>query len=229
MPKNIYLCEKCLKGGGFFPSSKVSTDNQNSSQSYSNALLNGRNSYPPKERSLLSKIGNEIIVGITIGRTELISAIKTAGEYITGEKIPYDKFYHLFLIMNLGNGQLLRVEKNHQITLSIILSFPNAELLTVNYNQSNLTVDEMLKNTKTYMGGKFFLYQAFGNNCQDFVISVFNGNHINLNQSEVNFIKQDVKGSFNNNKLIRKISNTATDFARVSDVAMYVLEINSRY
>ena len=221
MPKNIYLCEKCLKGGGFFPSSKVSTDNQNSSQSYSNALLNGRNSYPPKERLLLSKIGNEIIVGITIGRTELISAVKTAGEYITGERIPYDKFYHLFLIMNLSNGQLLRVEKNHQITLSIILSFPNAELLTVNYNQSNLTVDEMLNNTKTYMGGKFFLYQAFGNNCQDFVISVFNGNHINLNQSEVNFIKQDVKGSFNNNKLIRKISNTATDFARVADVAMY--------
>jgi hypothetical protein len=70
------------------------------------------------------------------------------------------------------------------------------------------------------MGGKFFLYQAFGNNCQDFVISVFNGNHINLNQQEIDFIKQDVKGSFNNNKLIRKISNTATDLARVSDVAL---------
>ena len=140
--------------------------------------------------------------------------------YISGEKIPYDKFYHLFLIMNLANGQLLRVEKNHQITLEIVSSFPNAELLTVNYSKSNLTVDEMLNNTKLYMDGKFFLYQAFGNNCQDFVISVFNGNHINLNQQEIDFIKQDVKGSFNNNKLIRKISNTATDLARVSDVAL---------
>ena len=61
MPKNIYLCEKCLKGGSFFPSSKVSTDIKESPQSYSNALLNGRNSYPPKERLLLSKIGNEIM------------------------------------------------------------------------------------------------------------------------------------------------------------------------
>jgi len=134
MSKNIYLCDKCLYGGGFFPSSSASTDIKESPQSYSNAILNGRNSYPPKERLLLSKIGNEIIVGITIGRTQLIDALKTAGEYITGEKIPYDKFYHLFLIMNLGNGQLLRVEKNHQITLEIVSSFPNAELLTVNYN-----------------------------------------------------------------------------------------------
>ena len=220
MPKNIYLCDKCLYGGSFFPSSSVPTETVESSQSYYNALLNGRNSYPPRERTLLSKIGDEIIKGITIGRTELISALKIAGEYITGEKIPYDKFYHLFLIMNLANGQLLRVEKNHQITLEIVSSFPNAELLTVNYSKSNLTVDEMLNNTKLYMGGKFFLYQAFGNNCQDFVISVFNGNHINLNQQEIDFIKQDVKGSFNNNKLIRKISNTATDLARVSDVAL---------
>jgi hypothetical protein len=70
------------------------------------------------------------------------------------------------------------------------------------------------------MGGKYFLYQAFGNNCQDFVLSVLRANNININNHDIDFIKQDVKNSLKNNTFLRKASNTGTDLARVADVAL---------
>jgi hypothetical protein len=212
--KKINKCKLC--GGSLFPSEPAEEK-----QTYTNALLNGRNNYAPKDRALLSKIGNEIITGFTIGRTALIGAIKTIGEYVINDKINYDNYYHLFLIISLNNGQLLRVEKNHIIELSLISSFPNAELQMIYYIPSGLTVDELLNNTKNYMGGKYFLYQAFGNNCQDFVLSVLRANNININKHDIDFIKQDVKNSLKNNTFLRKASNTGTDLARVADVALY--------
>jgi hypothetical protein len=214
---------KCKFCGG-----SISTEPVEDKQSYADALLNGRNNYAPKDRALLSKISNEIITGFTIGRTALISAIKTAGEYIIGDKIPYDNYYHLFLIISLNNGQLLRLEKNHIIELSLISAFPNAELQMIYYIPSGLTVNELLNNTQNYMGGKYFLYQAFGNNCQDFVLSVLRANNININKQDTDFIKQDVKGSLKNNTFLRKASNSATDLARVADVALYGAGIKSR-
>ena len=122
--------------------------------------------------------------------------------------------------MRLGNGQLIRVEKTEVITITLISDMPKSDYKNVNYTPNGLTVDAMLNNTKAYMGGKFFTYQAFSNNCQDFVMSIFQANHIPLSQDEINFIKQDVKGSFNNNSFLRKASNTATDIARVAEVAV---------
>ena len=211
-----------------FCGGNISTEPVEDKQSYTNALFNGRNNYAPKDRAILSKIGNEIITGFTIGRTALISAIKTAGEYIIGDKIPYDNYYHLFLIISLNNGQLLRLEKNHITELSLISSFPNADLQMIYYIPSGLTVNELLNNTQNYMGGKYFLYQAFGNNCQDFVLSVLRANNININKQDTDFIKQDVKGSLKNNTFLRKASNSATDLARVADVAYHGAGIKSR-
>ena len=223
--QNKNKCKFC--GGSIFPLS-VSTEPTEDKQSYTNALLNGRNNYAPKDRALLSKIGNEIITGFTIGRTALISAIKTAGEYIIGDKIPYDNYYHLFLILSLNNGQLLRLEKNHIIELSLISSFPNADLQMIYYIPSGLTVNELLNNTQNYMGNKYFLYQSFGNNCQDFVLSVLRANNININKHDTDFIKQDVKGSLKNNTFLRKASNSLTDLARVADVAYHGAGMKSK-
>jgi len=213
MLKTKNKCRMC--GGSIFSSEPIDTH-----QTYSNALFNGRDNYPPAERKLLLKIGNEIITSITIGRTALISAIKTAGEYIIGDTIPYDNFYHLFLIFGLSNGQLLRVEKNHVISISLISSLPVADFQVINYIPSGLTVNELLNNTKMYMGGKYFLYQAFNNNCQDFVMSILLSNNINLSSKDREFIKQDVKGSLKNSTFLRKNSNRLTDLARVADVAL---------
>ena len=70
------------------------------------------------------------------------------------------------------------------------------------------------------MGGKYFLYQAFNNNCQDFVMSILLSNNINLSSKDREFIKQDVKGSLKNSTFLRKNSNRLTDLARVADVAL---------
>jgi len=195
-------------------------------EDYANVIVIGRNDYPPKVRDILSKYGNEIITGITIGRAPVPSLLTGAlnavslGQFGKNlENSPYDTLFHLYILVKLQNGTTLLVEKNEVINMSVNpKSIKGSELKAVSPIPSNLSVNQMLEKAKSVQGGKYFKYSARDNNCQDFILAILTGNNIG-NSEDKTFVKQDTKQLFNELPALRKISNTITDIgAKVNEI-----------
>ena len=189
-----------------------------------NALVNGISDYSPKVRNILNQYGGNVITSMVIGRTPVPSlltnllGIASGGEFTKNlQNSPYDQLFHLFVRMELDGGTILTLEKNEVINMDIDNPIPpNTETQDVNLSGS-YTPTELLNNTKNYMGGKFFTYSARDNNCQDFILSLFNANNIG-SQANKDFIKQDTKQLFGSNVGLRKLSNTITDIGAKANI-----------
>ena len=189
----------------------------NSAEKYVNAVVNGRNDYPPKVRSILEQQGDQVIVGITIGRTPvpsvLTSILSIASGGVFGANLknsPYDTLFHLFLRLELDNGTVVSLEKNEVINMDINPPLPaNTQTQVVNQYSEGLTPNGILGNAQKYMGGKFFTYSARDNNCQNFILDIFISNNIGTAEDK-SFIKQDTKQLFGDMVGLRKLSNTVT-------------------
>jgi hypothetical protein len=195
-------------------------------EQYANVVINGRNDYPPKVRTILEKVGNQTITSIVIGRTPvpsvLTSALSLASGGVFGKNLqnsPYDTLFHLFIRCELTNGQTVTMEKNEVINMDIDPPIPpNTQIQNVSNLPEGLTPITILDNAKKIQGGKFFGYSARDNNCQDFILAIFNGSNIG-NQEDRAFIKQDTKQLFGNMTGLRKLSNTITDLgAKVNEI-----------
>ena len=67
-----------------------------------------------------------------------------------------------------------------------------------------------MENTRKRMGQKYFTYSSKSNNCQDFLMNVFDTNNIG-GQVEREFIKQDTRKIFNSNPgYLKTFSNLVT-------------------
>jgi hypothetical protein len=235
--KERYAKQKALKqGGGILDSIKSaaksvkkSVENTaksvkntvvstaNSAEKYVNAVVNGRNDYPPKVRSILEQQGDQVIVGITIGRTPvpsvLTSILSIASGGVFGANLknsPYDTLFHLFLRLELDNGTVVSLEKNEVINMDINPPLPaNTQTQVVTQYSEGLTPNGILGNAQKYMGGKFFTYSARDNNCQNFILDIFISNNIGTAEDK-SFIKQDTKQLFGDMVGLRKLSNTVT-------------------
>jgi len=195
---------------------------------YVDVVLNGRNDYPPKVRDILSKYGNQILSSATIVRAPVPSVLTSALNAVSlgafGNNLqnsPYDKLFHLRLDFTTNAGTKLMVEKNEVINMEVNPSSPkDEERKSVPSIPVNLSVNQMMENTKKMMGSKFFAYSARDNNCQDFIIALLNSNNMG-NQEDRTFVKQNTKELFNNLTTLRKISNTVTNLgAKVNEITM---------
>ena len=107
------------------------------------------------------------------------------------KKLGYDKVFHLSLIVVCENGTQLVIEKNEVINISTKIPpmKKGGERMNVTINKP-ITLNELLNNAQSRMGSKFFLYQAFTNNCQMFIDSLLT--YSGLNTPELKkFILQD--------------------------------------
>jgi hypothetical protein len=190
------------------------------------ALVEGRNDYPPKVRDIISKYGDKIITGITINRTPLGKPLMTALQIASGntfsqklQNTPYDKLFHLFMCIEFANGKIT-LEKNEVINAEYGCKLPK-DTESKNIDSSSipngLTLTNALNKTKERMGGKFFVYSAKDNNCQDFLSSFLQANNIG-NSNDISWIKQETKVLFEGNDRLRKIANTLTDIGARVDI-----------
>jgi len=194
----------------------------NTVKHYVNAVVKGRNDYPPKVRSILEQKGGKIITSITICRTPVPGILTGALSALSGgafgkalQNAPFDKLYHLFLRIGLDDGSVVTLEKNEVINMDIDPPIPkDTEQRQVSNVPQGIVVDGLLEGARRIQGGKFFSYSARDNNCQDFILAVFNGSNIG-NQEDRAFIKQDTKQLFGDNVALRKISNTVTDLGGI--------------
>jgi len=184
---------------------------------YGKAVIYGRNDYQPKVRNILERYGNDIVRGIRIKRTP-VPALFT---HILGSvskpfahnlsNAPFDELYHLFIGVSLDDGSIISIEKNEVINMDINpQTRPETEELIVIPIPPNMSILSMMEATHKYMGKSFFTYSAKRNNCQDFILAIFDANGIG-DEDDRAFIKQDTRQLFNNTGALSGITDTITN------------------
>ena len=178
-------------------------------------LIYGRDEFSPKVKSLLNHFGRIPIKHITVCRNPLREITFIAKIVAT---VNYDKLFHLFLKIELQNGQQLILEKNEVINMDLFKGYKQGtETKEIIFPTSHLTIDIMLNRTKEAMGNNFFTYQAGSNNCQTFIYTMLKVNNL-LNPDIESFVLQRKTNEIFKNEALRKFTNTLTDVAGRLDV-----------
>ncbi len=192
-----------------------------------------RRDYTPSARQTIAQFGNGRIVGMSLRRAPIQGYLNkflnllTAGAWARAKaEAKYDNLYHLSLVAMVEMpGQAvvpILIEKNQVINISPTIRMqPGTQFMNVEFEPGTFTLAEFLANGQQAMGDKYFLYDGFYNNCQDFLLGLLRANGIQDVNSE-RFIKQPLS------ELIKRLpwysyvaSRGLTDLAAVVDVAVY--------
>jgi hypothetical protein len=137
------------------------------------------------------------------------------GTYEQSKKeLSYDKMFHLGLFAMVGNeiGQFYSVviEKNEVIHIEKANFNLNGEkdVISVSINPNiRITLNDFLNNCQQFMGAKYFMYDAFTNNCQMYIKSLIESNNLSTPQL-IKFIYQPVE------TMIRNLPKSTQVFAK---------------
>jgi hypothetical protein len=193
-----------------------------------------RRNYPPKSREVIFYYGNEKIKDMKLVRTEIspviFNTVNLLTEYTTGgkfqerfKKMPYDKLYHLALIVTTQEGSVIKIEKNEVLNIELNPTIsPNAEIKQITTNvPRDLTISIMLYKAQSRMGGKrYFSYNAHTNNCQDYILNILEANNIG-DESDYAFIKQDIDALFKGFEGTSNFLSLLTSIASIANRLIY--------
>lgn len=169
---------------------------------FSEAMLRGSNNYTAQFRDLIKIYGDNVIVKMEVKRSPVRKMVVKALDYISlgafEKNNPYDTLFHLYISLTLDDGNILRLEKNSVLTLKVNTNDDaQTESMLIEYPKETLmTLNTLLEKTRQQMGKRYFLYNAKGNNCQDFLRAVLVSNNLG-NSEEIDFIKQSTREIFN--------------------------------
>jgi hypothetical protein len=192
-----------------------------------------RRDYPPNVRAILSQYGNGTIVGLAVRREPIKSFINTALNWITKGKwdmakreANYDNMFHLGLVVDVsveGDVKRLLVEKNEVINITTSFSqSPDIQMLIVPPpTNPTITLNQMLENARNAMGDSFFLYDAFKNNCQNFVFNLLSNSGL-MTPSASAFILQPIDTILKNlPSYTPVVARAITDIAGMANRVIY--------
>ena len=184
----------------------------------------GKSKYTPAVQSILAKCGNDVVTNIRLCRelvpstTEtLINAISLGKWNELKKKYGFDRFFHLYMLFDAG-GKTLMLEKNQVINLSYYYRACNDSMPI---SGGGFTLNEMLDKTKARMGDeKFFTYDPFTNNCQNFILNILRANGISSDHHE-SFVYQNIKELVDElPDYVKPLAKGLTDVARVVDTSL---------
>jgi len=232
--RRMEMIEK-LRGSGFFG------DMWNSAKSVVNTVVSRvkdvsmgfRNDFSPSVRGLLGFIGDKPVVQMFVRRDPIQSALNTALNFISlgkwnevRNKYGFDKFFHLRLevILRVSDSPVIlakyTLEKNEVINIQ--KAFPiesQTEIMPVEM-KGEITVNQLLEGAKKIQGDTFHRYDAFHNNCQDFVGAMLQSNGL-LTPEVAEFIKQDIRQAISElPSWTGKIARGLTDAGALANVAL---------
>ena len=140
--------------------------------------------YSPSVRSTLRSVGGLPVVQMFVRRDPIRAPLNlvlnalTLGKWEEAKKkYSYDKLFHLGLecVVKIGSGREVRryvLEKNEVINISPAKAMDAlTETLEVPMGDST-TMNALLETGKEVLGPNFFKYDAFTNNCQDFILAI---------------------------------------------------------
>lgn len=193
-----------------------------------------KDNYQPNVRKLLETIGNDPIIEMYVRRDPIKSFLHTALNLITigmwnkaREKYNYDKVFHLGLELTIkvsSNGDIVGryvLEKNEVINLQPAKAINNdTELIKVPMIDS-ISLNQLLEKTKQRMGPNMFIYDAFTNNCQDFIANVLLANGF-ADPKVLSYVKQPLEKVLQSLPSYTKtVAKAVTDVAALSNVALH--------
>ena len=192
------------------------------------ALVSGRDDYPPAERDLIRTYGDSKITGICLYREKLASGVNTLVNVISlgqfnkvKDKYGIDELYHLYMVITVGyNGTSvpILIEKNEVINIHEYPKIsPTAQKLELLISPNfDYTFKHFLDDAQGFMGNDYFVYDAITNNCQRFIKSLILANPpLEKDNPEcLKFVEQDTTG------LERDLSPTSKNIFRgITDLA----------
>ena len=168
---------------------------------------------PPKLKKFLADHGDETITKMFVRREPLSTLLNILLSVLSWGEINrkiyysnYDELYHLSLYIELSNQTRFAIEKNSRIN---IIENPPAndfiEIIPVRLVRQ-ITLNELIENTKQQMGATFYPYNPIDNNCQVFVTNILKANRL-LVPITNQFINQNVRQIFNTSLLLTKFMN----------------------
>ena len=175
------------------------------------------NKYSSTVNKFINRYGDNVIFKLTVIRQPISQVFNMIIKSFN--IIPYDKYFHLSLVIN----DMYILEKNEIINLQFIKRLViNHDIKKDDRNQIqqyiindiplNTTIKQLLYNTQQYMKSKYFSYSGLNNNCQDFIISILKSNNIN-DDNAIIFIKQDVQYIKRNWPTLKNIMDFTTNSA----------------
>jgi RNase P protein component len=197
-------------------------------QSFMSQLINGATDYTTNVKHIIKQYGDQQIQGITLKRTPISSAIykalNTASLGKFDQSNPYDKLFHLAMDIKFANGKIIRLEKNATINMTTRPTDKKdtESLEVIGIPQINL--NKLLDNAKARMGKKYFSYDSKSNNCQDFILNLFDASRIG-NIHDRDFIKQSTRDIFNKSpKYLKGMAKVVTNLGGKFDLVKSELE-----
>jgi len=155
--------------------------------------------YPPQVRNILSQYGNKRILDIKLCKEVVSQNTEFLLKALAGpqtweeakKKYGFDKFYHLFMIATLEDGQQLHIEKNEIMRIS---PSPRPCPDALEMGSVNIPLNALLDRTRQRMGdNRFFTYDPLGNNCQNFISELLKTMNM-WNNTSRDFVYQDIEG-----------------------------------
>ena len=186
-----------------------------------------RKEYPPKERRLLGEYGDWKVKHVLVRREPLQSKVTSFLNVLTAGQLEqakrqanYDNLYHLGLVLSLEkDGKIvpIMVEKNEVIRFTVNPA-TNARVESIQLATPSppVTFAEFMEKGAKAKGDSFFTYDAFTNNCQQFVLGLLRANGIASSYAE-QFINQSAE------KLIQKLPSYTQGIVRgITDLGALV-------
>lgn len=188
---------------------------------------------PPKMKQFLADHGDEVIKKMFVRREPLSTLLNILLSVLSWGEInrkiynsAYDELYHLSLYIETNSGTRFVIEKNERIN---IIENPSAndfiEIIPVRLVRQ-ITVNELIENTKQQMGATFYPYNAIDNNCQVFVTNILKANRL-LVPITNQFINQNISQIFNTSPVLKRIMEWVIYMGFVKDVVVQGGDIES--
>lgn len=184
--------------------------------SIKNALFFPPNKLPGGAQRNYEKLKGATITKIMVNRYPINSMVDkfinlvSLGSFSKAKKeLGYDKMFHLSMVLYTNKGRIA-VEKNERINIapggtgageSIDIAYPHGD-----------TFASFLAKARHAMGDhRFFQYNAFSNNCQDFILGLLQANGVLTAEAKA-FIKQDAESLVKKMPgFVGKVAQAATD------------------
>lgn len=192
---------------------------------YGEGLTRDPNINPPPVRKILQSIGNEKIENLQLVRTPLskisrfLLNIASLGQLESKLKESnIDELFHLSLLINgkyeLDKQDVIKLTRNSKAVKD------NSQTLVVPVS-SNLTINELLENTRNQMGPLYGPYDAVTNNCSVFISNVLSANNLQTENSDT-FLNQKTIELFSKFPSIsEKLVKFGTELGAIVDKTLY--------
>lgn len=198
----------------------------NKTMTQGEGIFDRGNQMPPSSRDYLQKNGDQTITSMRIERIPLgklqksLTAIVYVRELLTKfkkpENIPQDDLFHLQLVLTLSNGRRVMWAKEEVVRLSETI-YKGDKMEFKDLGKTNIKLQDFVDKTAKYMGAKFAPYNAFDNNCQDFIMASLKSNGLGT-KADYDFVKQDTKDLFKGRQWLINMMKGATDLAAAFNV-----------